>query len=91
MNGDDDMGESLRVDLLLWRLRFCKSRSLATKFVQNSAIRLNNRRILRASQPVRAQDVVTMPRGKEIIAFSIESLPQRRGSAPEARGHYTLI
>jgi len=88
---DNSVGQSLRMDILLWRLRFFKSRSLSNRFLQKNAVRLNNRRILRASQRVKQGDIVTMPYGDQILAFQVESLPARRGPAKEVQSCYQRL
>lgn len=82
---------ALRIDQLLWRLRFSKSRGLAQRFIRDKPVRLNGRRVERASTLVRADDIVTMPRGDLAIAMRIVAIPARRGPAVEAQGCYEIL
>ncbi len=83
--------DSIRIDQLLWRLRFVKTRGLAQKAIQSSHIRINGRRVLRASAAIRADDVLTMPWSSSVIALRISHIPHRRGPAKEAQDCYELL
>ena len=82
---------SLRIDKLLWFLRFAPSRSLAQDLVTAGHIRLNGRRIERASAPVRCGDVLVLPLHTGVKVITIGTLPQRRGPVEEARGCYEVL
>lgn len=79
----------MRLDLLLCRLRFAKSRSLAQRWIDEGHIRSNSERVTRHGHLVAPGDVLTLPIGREVRIIAIESLPERRGPAAEARLHYT--
>lgn len=79
---------SLRIDRLLWMLRFAPSRSAAQAIVAAGHIRRNGERVTRIAQPVCAGDVLTVPVGKAIRVIALDSLPARRGPAVEAQSHY---
>lgn len=79
---------SLRIDRLLWFLRFIGSRSAAQCWVMAGHIRLNGQRVSKTSQPVHAGDVLTLPLGQGVHVVEILTLPVRRGPAPEARACY---
>jgi ribosome-associated heat shock protein Hsp15 len=83
--------DSLRIDKLLWFLRFAGSRSLAQDWVAEGHIRLNGRRIERASAVVRCGDVLVLPLRTGISVITIARLPSRRGPAEEARGCYEVL
>jgi ribosome-associated heat shock protein Hsp15 len=83
--------DSIRIDQLLWRLRFAKSRGLAQKAIQSSHIRINGRRVLRASAAVRSGDVVTMPWSNSVLALKMLQIPHRRGPASEAQQCFELL
>jgi len=83
--------DSIRIDQLLWRLRFVKTRGLAQKAIKSSHIRINGRRVLRASAAVRADDILTMPWSSSVIALRITQIPHRRGPATEAQNCYELL
>jgi len=79
---------TIRIDRLLWFLRFVKSRGLAQKWVGAGHIRRNGARVERLDQPVAPGDVLTLPLGKRVSVIEILSLPARRGPAEEARACY---
>ncbi|NJM50791.1 MAG: RNA-binding S4 domain-containing protein [Sphingomonadales bacterium] len=81
----------MRIDKLLWYLRLCKSRSLAQIWVDQGHIRINGNRVTKCSAAVHSGDVITLPRGEEILVIQIENLPNRRGPAEEAKSHYLCL
>ena len=83
--------ESLRIDKLLWFLRFVGSRSLAQDWVGEGHIRLNGRRIERASTAVRCGDILVLPLRSGVRVITLASLPLRRGPPEEARGCYEVL
>ena len=83
--------ETLRIDKLLWFLRFAGSRSLAQDWVGEGHIRLNGRRIERASTAVRCGDVLVLPLHSGVRVITVTRLPSRRGPAEEARGCYEVL
>lgn len=82
---------SLRIDKLLWFLRFASSRSLAQDWVAEGHIRLNGRRIERASTAVRCGDVLVLPLRAGVQVIALGQLPRRRGPVEEARGCYEVL
>jgi ribosome-associated heat shock protein Hsp15 len=83
--------ESLRIDKLLCFLRFAGSRSLAQDWVGEGHIRLNGRRIERASTAVRSGDVLVLPLRSGVRVIALASIPSRRGPPEEARGCYEVL
>ncbi len=84
-------GASLRLDRLLWFLRFCGSRAAAQQWVESGHIRANGRRVTKTAHPVRAGDVLTLPLARQVLVIRIMTLPLRRGPAPDARACYAII
>ena len=82
---------SIRIDKLLWFLRFCRNRAIAKKTAIKGHVRLNGRRVDRAHLPVRANDILTVPVGREVRVIRIISLPKRRGAASIAQSHYEIL
>ncbi|GAB5487132.1 MAG: hypothetical protein Pars2KO_07020 [Parasphingorhabdus sp.] len=82
---------SIRVDKLLWFLRFCRNRTVAKKLAEKGHVRLNGRRVSRAHLSVRANDILTIPVGREVRVVRIISLPERRSSAPDAQSCYEIL
>ncbi len=81
----------MRIDRLIWFLRFAKTRSLAQAMAAQGHIRLNGRRVERAHQRVSAGDILTIPLGRRIRVIRILTLPERRGPAPEAQSCYQTL
>jgi len=84
-------GQSIRIDKLLWFLRFCRNRAIAKKLSEKGHIRLNGRRVDRGHLLVRANDILTIPIGREVRVVRIISLPERRASAPTAQSCYEIL
>ncbi|WP_336979182.1 RNA-binding S4 domain-containing protein [Altererythrobacter fulvus] len=78
----------MRIDRLLWFLRFAKSRGLAQKWVGEGHIRRNGARVVHLDQAIGAGDVLTLPLRSRVVVIEILSLPSRRGPAEEARACY---
>ena len=82
---------SIRLDKLLWYLRFARSRSIAQAMVAAGHIRVAGRRVTRASAAVHAGETIVLPVGERIEVIRLLSLPQRRGPAPEAQACYVRL
>ncbi|MGN6692138.1 MAG: RNA-binding S4 domain-containing protein [Sphingopyxis sp.] len=82
---------SIRLDKLLWYLRFARSRSIAQAMVAAGHIRLDGRRVARASAAVHAGATLVLPVGERIEVIRLLSLPLRRGPAPEAQACYLRL
>ena len=82
---------ALRIDKLLFLLRFAKSRSLALSWAESGFIRVNGRRIEKGSATVGVGDVVTMPRGEAVLTFKLITMPVRRGPSPEAKACFQIL
>jgi ribosome-associated heat shock protein Hsp15 len=81
----------MRLDLLLVRLRFAKSRGIAQKWIGEGHLRLNGRRVEKADAPVGPGAVLTLPGSGAARVIVIDALPQRRGPPAEARSHYRAL
>jgi ribosome-associated heat shock protein Hsp15 len=84
-------GERVRIDKWLWHARFYRSRALAQQAAASGLLRLNGSRVQRASAGVQPGDIVTLPRGREVIAVRIEAVALRRGPSVEARRLYSVV
>ena len=82
---------SIRLDKLLWYLRFARSRGLAQAMVAAGHIRLDERRVTRPSAAVHAGATLVLPLGERIEVIRLLALPQRRGPAPEAQACYLKL
>jgi ribosome-associated heat shock protein Hsp15 len=78
---------TLRLDKWLWFTRFFKSRTLATRFLDDGHARLRGA-VVKAHARVRAGDVVTFSLRGNVRVVRIVALGTRRGPAPEARALY---
>jgi ribosomal 50S subunit-recycling heat shock protein len=87
--------ESCRVDVWLWRARFFKTRSLASRAVEDGRVRLvragQETRLDKPSRAVRPGDGLVFALGGRLTAVRVEALGERRGPAPEARGLYAPL
>lgn len=81
----------MRIDKLLWFLRFAASRSLAHDWVLDGHIRLNGRRVERASAAIKPGDILTLPLPRRVAVIEILALPARRGPATEAQACYRTL
>jgi ribosome-associated heat shock protein Hsp15 len=78
----------MRLDLLLCRLRFARSRAVAQRWIGEGHMRSNGARVTRSDLAVTAGDVLTLPAARGVKVIAIDTLPDRRGPAAEARAHY---
>lgn len=89
------MTDGCRIDVWLWQARFFKTRSLATRVIEQGGVRLARGEARSAvdkpSRTVRCGDVLTFAQGPRWVAVRIEALGERRGPAAEAQGLYTVL
>ena len=81
----------MRIDKLLWILRFVHSRSLAQGLAGQGHIRLNGRRVERSAQAVCVGDTLVIPLGNAVRVVRLIALPHRRGPASEAQACYQVL
>ena len=81
----------MRLDLLLVRLRFCRSRTVARRLIEEGHMRCNRHRIMRAQHAITEGDVLTIPLGRRVEVIEILALPERRGPAAEAQSCYRKL
>ena len=79
----------MRLDRFLWFARFAKTRALAQAMAGDGHLRITGRPATSRHALVRVGDVLTFTRGPLVQVIRIETLPYRRGPAPEARACYT--
>ena len=82
---------ALRIDKLLWYLRLASTRALAQDWAHAGHIRLNGRRIERASAAVRCGDMLVLPVAGTVRVIEILAIPARRGPASEAQACYRMV
>ncbi len=81
----------MRIDKLLWFLRFAKTRGLAQAVAAEGHIRLNGRRVDRAHQKIAVGDILVVPLGQGVRVIELLALPERRGPASEAQSCYRVL
>jgi ribosomal 50S subunit-recycling heat shock protein len=79
----------VRVDVWLWRARFCKTRTLAAKLIDEGRVRLSRAgvetRLDKPARTVKPGDGLVFAVGGRVHAVRIEALGERRGPPAEAR------
>ena len=80
--------QKIRIDKWLWYARFFKSRSLSSKHITYSGVRLNGRKIHRPAETVSAGDSITFSIGLRVKVIEVLFCGSRRGPAVEARSLY---
>jgi ribosome-associated heat shock protein Hsp15 len=79
---------ALRIDKLLWYLRLSRTRSAAQALVAGGHIRLDGRRVERASTTVGAGALLVIPGPPRLRVIRVMALPSRRGPPAEAAACY---
>ena len=83
-----------RIDVWLWRARFCKTRALAAKRVAEGEVSVARAGELvvidTPSRNIRPGDVLALTFGGRHASLRVEAIGVRRGPADEARALYTL-
>ncbi|HMI39872.1 MAG TPA: RNA-binding S4 domain-containing protein [Sphingomicrobium sp.] len=78
----------MRVDRFLHCIRLTKSRTLAQSLVEEGHIRIDGKRALKPSEPVRVGSIIALPLRGQARVLRVLALPVRRGPASEARNCY---
>ena len=78
----------MRVDRYLHCIRLVKSRTLAQSLVDAGHVRIDGKRVQKASEAVRVGSVIALPLRERVRVLRVLSLPERRGPAPEASACY---
>jgi ribosome-associated heat shock protein Hsp15 len=81
----------MRIDKLLYNLRFAKTRGIAQRWIGEGHIRRNGERVVRQDLAIVAGDVLTLPLGQRVLVIELLALPSRRGPAPEAQACYRAL
>ena len=81
--------DTVRADVWLWRARFCKTRSLAARLIDEGRVRLSRAgqetRLDKPARTVKPGDALVFAIGGQLHAVRIEALGERRGPPAEAR------
>lgn len=81
----------MRIDKWLWHARFYRSRPLAQQAAASGLIRVNGVRVVKPSANVGPGDIVTLPRGRDVLAVRVAALTVRRGPARAAQTLYEVV
>jgi ribosome-associated heat shock protein Hsp15 len=85
------MADHIRIDKWLWHARFYRTRVLAQSAASAGLIRLNGHRVEKSSVAVGPGDVLTLPRGREVVVVRVIRLAPRRGPARDAQSLYEIV
>ena len=80
-----------RIDKWLWHARFYRTRVLAQAAATKGLVRLNGHRVEKSSVDVEPGDVLTLPKGREVVVVRVIGLAERRGPASEAQRLYEIL
>jgi len=87
--------DACRVDVWLWRARFCKTRALAARLAGSGRLRLirgrEQSRLDKPSRTVRPGDELVFAIGGRLTAIRVAALGERRGPPAEARTLYVSL
>ncbi|MBO6717455.1 MAG: RNA-binding S4 domain-containing protein [Rhizobiaceae bacterium] len=73
-----------RIDKWLYFARVVKTRTLASRLVQSSKVRINRQKIDNAARRVRPGDVLTISLRGKVLVLKVLGMGARRGPAAEA-------
>ena len=74
-----------RIDQWLWHARLLKSRSLATRLVEDGKLRVNRQKVTKPGYPVKSGDVLTFMHSDQLHVIEVLATTTRRGPAREAQ------
>jgi len=87
--------DAVRADVWLWRARFCKTRSLAARLIDEGRVRLarggQETRLDKPARTVKVGDGLVFAVGGRLYAVKVEGLGVRRGPPTEARELYSVL
>lgn len=78
----------MRLDRFLWFARLAKTRDVAQTMATAGRLRIDGRLVDRAHAAVRVGNILTFFKAGGVRVVRVESLPPRRGPAPEAQRCY---
>ncbi len=85
------MADRIRIDKWLWHARFYPTLGLAQSAASAGLIRVNGQRVEKSSAAVGPGDVLTLPRGREVVVVRVVGLALRRGPAGDAQRLYEIV
>ena len=78
----------IRLDLFLFYIRLFKSRSLSTKYIISSRLRISGQLTQKPHKLISNGDTLTIPINDEVKIFEVIDIPKRRGPYSEAILYY---
>ena len=81
----------MRIDRYLHCIRLVKTRTMAQAIIEEGHMRIDGKRVVKSSEPVRIGSVIALPLHDQVRVLRVLALPERRGPANEARGAYEEI
>jgi ribosome-associated heat shock protein Hsp15 len=78
----------VRIDRFLFFIRLVKSRTLAQHVIEAGHVRLDGKRVEKASEDVHVGSIIALPLHGQVRVLRALALPERRGPAAEARTCY---
>ena len=87
--------DAVRADVWLWRARFCKTRSLAARLIEDGKVRLaragQEARLDKPARTVKVGDGLVFAIAGHLHAVKVEALGVRRGPPAEARALFSPL
>ena len=83
--------ETIRLDKLLYYLRFFKTRSNASKNIINGKIKINGILIKKNHKLIQVNDLIEIKFQNTKKTIKISSLPNRRGSYKDSINYFLII
>ena len=77
--------KSIRIDKWLWFARFFKNRTICSRVITTGKVRINGKRVLKASSAIRRGDSLTFQQANTLRIVRVLDLGVRRGKASEAQ------
>ena len=78
----------MRIDRFLHCIRLVKSRGLAQGVIDTGSVRIDGKRVVKSSEPVRVGSTIALPLHERVRVLRVLALPARRGPPAEARACY---
>ena len=81
----------MRIDRYLHCIRLVKSRTLAQAIIGEGHARIDGKRVVKPSEPVRVGSVIALPLHNRVRVLRVLALPERRCPSSEAQRAYEEI
>ena len=91
MNSTDESDLNIRLDQLLYYLRFFKTRGIATRAIEKGSCKVNNFVVKKKNKVIDIGDIISIKNEKLTKQIKILKIPLRRGPFKEAIIHYKDI